>query len=206
MDNPPKKLQKTGAIPKNSKAATKSSKNSSKGGRVEKEGHEFQKINSNWHPKPSEIVDDVLYIAGPLKKEVSKQKRDSVEVNDLLAFPLIPSDKFDPVNTLSKRKSRKKATSPSGEDVISNNNPKTAAAPSSNKKGSKKSRYNNDKSNKKQNAPISPLSPQMGNPNEIHAEATISTPPHRKYTKILFLSYFSAKSGTVLSNNSRNTF
>ena len=56
----------------------------------------------------------------------------------------------------------------------------TTVAPSSNKKGSKKGRYNNDKNYKKQNAPISPLSPQMGNPNEIHAEATIQTPPRSK--------------------------
>ena len=104
MDKTPKKLQKTGAIPKNqaktSKTTTKASNNKSEG--------DFQKV-SNWHPKPSEIVDDVLYIAGPLKNEVSKQKRESLDVNQLLALPLIPSDKFDPVNTLSKRK-QKKAT------------------------------------------------------------------------------------------------
>ena len=75
------------------------------------EGEDFQKV-SNWYPKPSEIVDDVLYIAGPLKNEVRKQKRDSLDVNQefvnqLLALPLIPSDKFDPVNTLSKRKQKK---------------------------------------------------------------------------------------------------
>ena len=54
----------------------------------------------------------MLYIAGPLKNEVRKQKRDSLDVNQefvnqLLALPLIPSDKFDPVNTLSKRKQKK---------------------------------------------------------------------------------------------------
>merc|ERR1712083_493630 len=120
-DNAPKKhtkkLQKTGAIPK-SKATITNDRDGSGNGSPNR--REFEKAN-NWQPKPSEIVDDVLYIAGPLKKEV--HKRDSLEVNQLLAFPLIPSDKFDPVNTLSKRKSRKKATSPSGDDVISNNNP-----------------------------------------------------------------------------------
>ena len=78
---------------------------------IKGEGGDFQKV-SNWYPKPSEIVDDVLYIAGPLKNEVRKQKRDSLDVNQefvnqLLALPLIPSDKFDPVNTLSKRKQKK---------------------------------------------------------------------------------------------------
>ena len=77
-----------------------------------------------------------------------------------------------------------------GGTSSTNPNSSTAAAavPSSNKKGNKKGRYNNDKGNKKQNAPISPLSPQMGNPNEIHAEATIQTPPRSKYFNLLYTS------------------
>merc|ERR1712008_596933 len=123
----PKKLQKSGAIPKSSKAT----KSNNKG-----EGEDFQKV-SNWYPKPSEIVDDVLYIAGPLKNEVRKQQRDSLDVNQefvnqLLALPLIPSDKFYPVNTLSKRKQKKASNnnaSTSGHSgVTSSTNPNSSAA------------------------------------------------------------------------------
>jgi hypothetical protein len=59
--------------------------------------------------KSFEIVDDVLYISGPIKREV-RAKAPSNKANQIdqpLAFHLIPSDKFDPSNTLSRVRQQK---------------------------------------------------------------------------------------------------
>ena len=145
----------------------------------------------------SDIVDDILYLAGPLKKEVKrsqkqKEQRDSstsssnTEMNQLLAFPLIPLDKFDPKNTLSKRK-QKKAIANTTSSFTKNDNATSMSskaniskAPGKNLSNNKK-RFAEKKKQQQQNTQISTLSSQMGNPNEIHAEVTIQTPPTSKF-------------------------
>ena len=93
--------RRTGAIPKKQQA---------------RKGREIQS---------SEIVDDVLYISGPVKipslldnapsyleKKPAKNSgngkdpHSSSSINKMLAFPLIPSDKFDPEKSTLSRKNK----------------------------------------------------------------------------------------------------
>lgn len=118
-------------------------------------------------PKKTEIVDDVLYIAGPvLKKEVKRETRKNSD--EPLAFPLIPLEKFDPANTLT-RKSSKQSKKQQERRNVNNSNQKAG--------GQKRSNNKQRKSN------VQSQLQQMGNPNEIHAEATIQ-PPSSEFTSI----------------------
>ena len=88
----PKPTQNHGARPKNyPKKKPKVAKS---------RGSRYEKVMS------AEIVDDVLYIPGPIKKDF-KQKFNENNQQEPLAFALIPSDKFDPNNTLTKKKNAK---------------------------------------------------------------------------------------------------
>ena len=108
--NPPlaQNQENRGARQKNIVQRNKKNKNMKQKGAYPKEIR-HDKVMSG------EIVDDVLYIPGPIKKDF-KSSKSQAENNEkqipsmMQAFALIPSDKFDPKNTLTKRKeSNKKA-------------------------------------------------------------------------------------------------
>ena len=86
-------------------------------------------------PKPqvqgSEIVDDVLYISGPVKLANTEKKVENSNPS-IRAFPLIPSDKFDPESTLmrnAKKFDLQQQRQQQGEDVSKMMQPPAGAIP-----------------------------------------------------------------------------
>ena len=106
--NQEKESRGGGAKQKNIVQRNKKNKNMKQNGAYPKEIR-HEKVMSG------EIVDDVLYIPGPIKKADFKNSKSQADNNDkqiipMQAFALIPSDKFDPKNTLTKRKESSKKT------------------------------------------------------------------------------------------------